>query len=117
MYMYMHVCITCTCTYYMHVCVYMYMYMHVCTCLEFTVKHCLSADKELVSDSLCETEAIFEGGAINGSDQWLAEWELVNLCVCVCACVCVHVRACVRACVCMCDEGSHFEVNFEELVH
>ena len=56
-----------------------YMYMCVPTCSEFTVKHCFSPDKELVSDSLSQTESILQRGAVYGSDEWLTQWQLVDL--------------------------------------
>ena len=49
------------------------------TCFEFTVKHCFSADKELVCDSLSETEAIFQRRAVYSSNERLAQRKLVDL--------------------------------------
>ena len=53
--------------------------MCIYTCFELAVKHGFSADKELVSDGLGQTEAIFEGRAVDGSNEWLAQWKLVDL--------------------------------------
>ena len=49
------------------------------TCSELAIKHGFPPDKELVGDSLGETETIFQRGAVDGSNERLAERQLVDL--------------------------------------
>ena len=49
------------------------------TCSELAIKHGFPPDKELVGDSLGETETILQRGAVDGSNERLAERQLVDL--------------------------------------